>query len=169
MTCENPETPARPAIAGGERRAYERPTLSRFGRISGLTMGSGGNRGDGALGRTRRGGGGGGGGGGMMGMSDRRAKQNIVRVTILSNGIGLYLFDYRPGLRDLAGHGRQLGVMADEVEKVVPEAVGMHPSGYKMVNYGMLGISPADMARSCAGAVLSCNSMPSRSLYSAVA
>ena len=33
---------------------------------------------------------------------------------------------------------RQQGVMADEVEKVMPEAVLMHPSGYKMVNYGLL-------------------------------
>jgi hypothetical protein len=28
--------------------------------------------------------------------------------------------------------------MADEVEQVKPDAVTTHPSGYKMVNYGML-------------------------------
>jgi hypothetical protein len=32
-------------------------------------------------------------------------------------------------------------VMADEVEKVMPAAVCMHPDGYKMVYYAMLGIS----------------------------
>jgi hypothetical protein len=31
--------------------------------------------------------------------------------------------------------------MADEVEQVMPEAVSVHPDGYKMVNYAMLGIS----------------------------
>jgi hypothetical protein len=30
--------------------------------------------------------------------------------------------------------------MADEVEKVMPEAVGVHPSGFKWVNYKMLGL-----------------------------
>jgi hypothetical protein len=28
--------------------------------------------------------------------------------------------------------------MADEVERVMPEAVIEHPSGFKMVNYGAL-------------------------------
>jgi hypothetical protein len=29
--------------------------------------------------------------------------------------------------------------MADEVEKIMPEAVLIHPTGYKMVNYSMIG------------------------------
>lgn len=36
---------------------------------------------------------------------------------------------------------RQFGVMADEVETVMPEAISVHPDGYKMVNYALLGIS----------------------------
>ena len=32
--------------------------------------------------------------------------------------------------------------MADEVESVMPEAVCMHPNGYKMVAYAMVGIKP---------------------------
>ena len=32
-------------------------------------------------------------------------------------------------------------VMADEVETVMPEAVCVHPDGYEMVYYAMLGIS----------------------------
>lgn len=31
--------------------------------------------------------------------------------------------------------------MADEVEKVMSEAVSVHSDGYKMVDYAMLGIS----------------------------
>ena len=30
--------------------------------------------------------------------------------------------------------------MADEVEAVLPQAVVMHPDGYKMVDYALLGI-----------------------------
>jgi hypothetical protein len=31
--------------------------------------------------------------------------------------------------------------MADEVERVLPDAISVHADGYKMVNYGSLGIS----------------------------
>lgn len=73
--------------------------------------------------------------------SDRITKQNIVRIGDHPFGIGLYLFDYRPEYREEYGHGRQFGVMADEVETVMPEAVSIQPDGYKMVDYGMLGVS----------------------------
>lgn len=66
----------------------------------------------------------------MFLMSDRRLKSQIVRVGTHRLGIGLYAYN-------IFGR-RQLGVMADEVEKVLPEAVLVGPEGYKMVNYGML-------------------------------
>ena len=62
--------------------------------------------------------------------SDRKLKSNIERIGTHKLGIGLYKYD-------IFG-GRQQGVMADEAEKVMPQAVSMHPSGYKMVNYGLL-------------------------------
>ena len=76
------------------------------------------------------------------GTSDRSVKENIVAVGIHPSGIGLYLFDYKDAYRDVSGcgHGRQFGVMADEVEAVFPEAVKWHPEGFKMVDYAMLGI-----------------------------
>jgi len=77
----------------------------------------------------------------MMGVSDRRLKENIVRIGTHPLGIGLYLFDYKPAYRAVCGDGRQFGVMADEVETVMPSAVAMHPEGHKTVNYAMLGIS----------------------------
>ena len=64
-------------------------------------------------------------------LSDRRLKSNIKQIGTHKLGIGIYEYD-------ILGE-RQQGVMADEVEKVMPEAVLMHPSGYKMVNYGLLG------------------------------
>lgn len=65
-------------------------------------------------------------------MSDRRLKTNIKQIGMHPIGIPLYSYDYvwgEPGV----------GVMADEAEKVRPEAVlRHHPSGYAMVNYGAL-------------------------------
>ena len=65
--------------------------------------------------------------------SDRRLKKNIKRIGTHVLGIGLYTWDY------LWGQPFS-GVMADEVEQVMPEAIVMHPSGFKMVNYEMLGL-----------------------------
>jgi len=72
--------------------------------------------------------------------SDRRVKENIVRVGEHPLGIGLYLFDHKPEYREKWGSGRQFGVMADEVETVMPKAVSVHPDGYNLVNYAMLRI-----------------------------
>jgi hypothetical protein len=41
-------------------------------------------------------------------------------------------------LRATWGHERRLGVMADEVEAMIPAAVRMHANGYKMVDYALL-------------------------------
>lgn len=63
-------------------------------------------------------------------MSDRRLKSNIVKIGEDPRGFGLYEYD-------LFGERRR-GVMADEVEKIIPAAVLTHPLGFKMVNYGKL-------------------------------
>ena len=67
----------------------------------------------------------------FKGWSDRRLKSNISRIGEHPLGIGIYEYDIF-GQHDI-------GVMADEVEQVMPDAVMVHPSGYKMVNYSMLG------------------------------
>lgn len=60
--------------------------------------------------------------------SDRRLKHNAKKVGELHDGQPVYKYDY--------GDGRtQLGLMAQDVEKDHPEAVGLHPSGFKMVDY----------------------------------
>lgn len=69
--------------------------------------------------------------GGLIGaFSDRRLKSNIQRIGTHPLGIGLYAYD-------IFGE-RTIGVMADEVERVLPEAVSVHPSGFKMVDYSMV-------------------------------
>lgn len=67
-------------------------------------------------------------------MSDRRLKENIVRVGDTVLGLGLYEFNY------IGEPARFRGVMADEVEPVMPEAVVYDDLGFASVNYGMLGI-----------------------------
>lgn len=62
--------------------------------------------------------------------SDRRLKSNIVRIGDHPLGIGIYEYDI--------GGRRQVGVMAQEVQQVKPEAVISHPAGYLMVDYGAL-------------------------------
>ena len=67
---------------------------------------------------------------GAMMFSDPRLKSNVIRIGTHPSGVGVYEYD-------IFGN-RERGVMADEVEAVMPEAVALHPSGYKMVNYGMI-------------------------------
>lgn len=70
--------------------------------------------------------------------SDINIKENIQKIGVLDNGINLYKYEYKTPYKDTWGHGPQIGVMAQEVEKVIPEAVGTHPDGYKTVNYAMV-------------------------------
>uniref|UniRef100_E6VFM9 Peptidase S74 domain-containing protein n=1 Tax=Rhodopseudomonas palustris (strain DX-1) TaxID=652103 RepID=E6VFM9_RHOPX len=65
-----------------------------------------------------------------MAMSDRRLKSDIVDTGETFAGLPVYEYT-------IFGR-RERGVMADEVEQVMPEAVALHPSGFKMVDYGRL-------------------------------
>jgi hypothetical protein len=78
------------------------------------------------------------GGAGIMAFSDIRMKENINHIGTLPNGLPFYKFEYKPEFKDIAGHGKHIGVMAQEVEMVQPEAVITNADGYKMVNYGVL-------------------------------
>ena len=66
-----------------------------------------------------------------MFFSDRRLKDDIQPIGKLKNGLIVYRFRYKGQAIPVAG------VMADEVERIMPQAVSMK-DGYKMVNYGML-------------------------------
>jgi len=70
--------------------------------------------------------------------SDVNLKENIKKVGSLDNGLNLYSYTYKDGY-DLP-KGKQVGVMAQEVEKVIPEAVVDMPNGFKGVNYALLGV-----------------------------
>ena len=70
--------------------------------------------------------------------SDAAIKENIQQVGVLDNGLGVYVYEYKAPYKDTWGHGEHIGVMAQEVEQIIPEAVSVHPDGYKMVNYSMI-------------------------------
>ena len=76
---------------------------------------------------------------GIMALSDIRLKENVKPIGAI-NGINLYEFEYKPEFANhpFAGHGKQVGVIAQELQSVRPDAVSVHSSGYLMVNYGVL-------------------------------
>lgn len=69
--------------------------------------------------------------------SDIRAKENIIKIDVRPDGLSIYEFDYKPEFKNTptAGHGRYRGLMAQEVEKVYPNAVVTLDSGYKAIDY----------------------------------
>ena len=70
--------------------------------------------------------------------SDERIKTIIKPVGQLPNGINLYLFEYKPEFKEKWGDGEYIGVIAQEVEKIIPDAVTEGDDGYKVVNYRMV-------------------------------
>ncbi len=69
-------------------------------------------------------------------MSDFRAKKNIERVGHIGP-LNVYAFDYRDDIGLDLPSGRQVGFMAQEVERFHPEAIGSL-GGFKTVNYAYL-------------------------------
>lgn len=69
---------------------------------------------------------------GLAMFSDRRLKRDVVKLGERPDGLGVYLFRY------LWSPLQHIGVMAQEVLRVKPEAVIPHASGFLMVDYGRL-------------------------------
>jgi len=73
---------------------------------------------------------------GAMMFSDRRLKMDIEPIVPHeSNGLMIYAFKYK---WDDPRAGARLGYMADEVEKLYPEAVFVSPEGFKVVDYARI-------------------------------
>jgi Protein of unknown function (DUF3300) len=113
---------------------------SARGRASFASAGGGGFRGGGGGGGFRGGGGGGfrGGGGGFRGGGGRRSdialKHDVVLLGYLDNGLGYYRFSY------LGSHKAYVGVIAQEVQAVMSQAVTRGSDGYLRVYYEKLGL-----------------------------
>lgn len=76
--------------------------------------------------------------GGAALLSDIRLKQDIQKIGDDPRGFGYYEYRYIPEQRAKWGYGLHLGVIAQEVEKVLPHAVSTDENGYKRVHYGVL-------------------------------
>lgn len=74
----------------------------------------------------------------IPGISDIRLKKDIKRIGKLSNGINLYTWKWNDIGKKLANGTPEIGVLAQEVQIVNPDAVITRPDGYLMVNYGRL-------------------------------
>ena len=121
---------------GGANAAFaNRGAISRGSMGGGARAGGfgGGGRGGGGFGGGGGRGGGGRGGGGAR-RSDMRLKHDIVLLGRLDDGLGYYRFVYN------GGHTTYVGVMAQEVQTVAPEAVLRGADGYLRVSYDLLGL-----------------------------
>jgi hypothetical protein len=72
--------------------------------------------------------------GAALALSDVRLKRNITKLAKLANGLFSYCFRY------LWDNTFYVGVMAHEVERLVPDAIVHGSDGYLRVNYGRLGL-----------------------------
>ncbi len=72
--------------------------------------------------------------GGCATPSDRRLKRDIALVSRLDNGLGLYRYRYQ------WSDQVYVGVMAQEVQKVIPSAVARTATGFLSVDYRQLGL-----------------------------
>lgn len=133
----------RPAGRPGQGGQASRPSRSPGGFQGGNRGGSqgaqrggmhGGGHRAGAHGGAHRGGGRHGGGGGGRRRSDIRLKHDIMLIGRLDDGLGFYRFVYN------GGHTTYVGVIAQEVELVRPEAVSRGADGYLRVSYNVLGV-----------------------------
>lgn len=69
--------------------------------------------------------------------SDVRVKENIKYVGTLPSGVRLYNFEYKKQFKDdpRCGHGVHLGVIAQQLRTIIPEAVATGHDGYLVVDY----------------------------------
>jgi len=70
------------------------------------------------------------------GFSDRRLKSNL-RATASHGPLTVYRWTWNDEAEALGLSGDEVGFVADEVEKIMPEAVSMK-NGYQTVDYGMV-------------------------------
>jgi hypothetical protein len=133
--ANRPAAKNRPATPANRPTARSRPAPQRIASRpsggGGPRVGGGGRR---AAGGFRGGGirGGGGRGGGRR--SDVALKHDIYLLGHLDNGLGFYRFSYN------GSHKAYVGVIAQEVQAVTPNAVVRGRDGYLRVFYGKLGV-----------------------------
>jgi endosialidase-like protein len=115
MTIEAPEANAVVYCAAGVYRAgcVVRPVVAPVVGVRGVARRT-----------TRR----------VVRRSDMMLKHDIFLIGHLENGLGFYRFTYN------GGNKAYVGVMAQEVQTIMPTAVQRGSDGYLRVSYDMLGV-----------------------------
>jgi Protein of unknown function (DUF3300)/Chaperone of endosialidase len=126
--AQRPSQPRRDTAFSGSQSGARVQQHANRGRQS-VGGGGGGPR---VSGGARGGGARGGGGGGRR--SDIVLKHDITLLGRLDNGLGFYRFSY------VGSERAYVGVMAQEVQTIMPEAVARGRDGYLMVFYNKLGL-----------------------------
>jgi len=72
--------------------------------------------------------------------SDKRLKTNIKQVGQLDNGIKLYTWKWTAEAKKIVNNQPEYGVIADEVQHIMPEAVSRGSDGYLQVDYSVVGV-----------------------------
>ena len=67
-------------------------------------------------------------------ISDRKLKENIIKIGKSIAGLNIYKFNY------IGNAQKYTGVMADEVLDIKPEAVEIMPNGFLGVNYSLIDV-----------------------------
>lgn len=126
----NPSSAAPTNVLGAYQNAYQGELNSYNAQVGAANSATSGIFGLGStlLGATA-GSGAAGSAGWLAALSDRRLKKNIEQIGNLKNGLPWYSFQY------VWDDIKRFGVMADEVMKVIPDAVYKHPLGFLMVDY----------------------------------
>jgi len=70
--------------------------------------------------------------------SDARLKENIQKIGVSPNGFNVYTWDWNEDGKRLAGNTPSVGVIAQEVEQVIPDAVSIGAEGYLLVDYSQI-------------------------------
>ena len=76
--------------------------------------------------------------GSLVSMSDERLKKNITKLYEMEDGINIYSWDWTDDALQFVGDTRTVGVIAQEVQEIIPEAVSVADNGYLQVDYSLI-------------------------------
>jgi len=71
----------------------------------------------------------------MAAASSKKLKHNIKKIGKSIGGHNIYKFSYKGSSR------RYVGVIAEEIQKIIPEAVITMPNGFLGVNYNLIDVT----------------------------
>jgi hypothetical protein len=75
---------------------------------------------------------------GTAAASDIRLKENIHRIGKTKSGLNVYRWNWKEFAKEIVGNTPSVGVLAQEVMRVIPKAVFRGTHGYLMVDYSLI-------------------------------